>query len=72
VKQRKLISVSVAKSMSVIAALWPCLAQFSASFARASVPLEIISMHSNLMLFISAGESSSYLGFLFSNLSLNI
>lgn len=66
------LSILVAKNINAIAALWPCLAQFSASFARASVPLEITSMHSKLVPFISAGESSSYLGVLFSNLSFNI
>ena len=66
------LCVLVVKSTNVIAVLWPCLARFSASFARASVPLEIIFMHSKLMPSISAGESSSYLDFLFFNLPFNI
>ena len=55
------------KSMNAIAALWPCLAQLNASFVTASVPPEIISMHSRWTPFISAGEKFDYLAFLFSN-----
>ena len=56
------------KSMSAIAALWPCLAQLNANFATAYVPLEIISMHSKLMPCTSAGEKFVCLAFLTLNL----
>jgi hypothetical protein len=58
--------------MNAIAALWRYLAQLSASFATAFVPPVIISMHSKLTPSIFAGEKFDFLGFLFSNLLLNI
>ena len=53
------------KSMGAIAALWPYLARLNASFAIASVLLEIISMHSKLTPSTSAGEQFDCLAFLF-------
>ena len=66
------LSVLVVKSTNAIAALWPCLAQSNASSAKASVPLAIISMRSNLAPSTSAGEKFDCLAFLFSNLLLDI
>ena len=63
--------VLVVKSINAIAARWPLLAQSNASSVTTSVPLEIISMHSNLTPSISAGEKFDCLRFISSNLLFN-
>jgi hypothetical protein len=62
---------SVTRSMNGIAALWHCLAQLNASCVTASVPLEIIFMHSRRVRSIYAGGRPHYHRFLFSNLLFN-